>query len=175
MSDLLSESNCVDSTRIRAFLRLSRIATDDTIKTHLNEINRSQCDSYFQTHIVPQWNARSKLIQYCKDYSHRLRSDIHETELGPAKEFDLRLDPYALKEYEQAKQQKFSQIETIDNWVENEQMVESIVRQQTHNTFNDKCYFKDWLGYFDQLSTMDKATIDKATVDKSTMGKGLWK
>lgn len=159
---LLSGDNCTDSSRIRAFLRLSRISTDDSIKTHLNEINSSQCDSYFRDIIVPEWNTRASVIQFCKNHSHKLKQEIEQTGARPSsdsssdsngnREFDLRLDPYAMKEFEQSKEAKYSKINTIDNWVENEDMVESIVKEQTQNAFNDRCYYKNWLTYFDQLT-----------------------
>lgn len=155
-STLLSGDNCVDSTRIRAFLRLSRIATDDTIKTHLNEIKQSQCDGYFRDQIVPQWNARAKVIDYCRQYSETLKQEINrsstpESVAAGDEKFDLRLDPYAVKAYEQSKEAKYAKIDTIDNWIANEEQIESIVKDQTQSTFNDKCYYKDWLQYFDQL------------------------
>lgn len=144
-------ANCRDSQRLRGFLRLSRIATDDTIRTHLNEIKRGDCDLYFQKTILDQWNARARLIEYCNTYAKTLRREISmDNQQSP--EFDLRLDPYAQINHKNDIHQKYAQAETIENWVENEKSVELILREQSVKVLNEKCYYKDWLQEFNDAS-----------------------
>ncbi|KAK6464895.1 caffeine-induced death protein 2-domain-containing protein [Scheffersomyces coipomensis] len=150
--ELLSVESCNSSTRIRAFLRLSRIATDDTIRQHLNSIKTNkECDEYFQKKIVPQWKARTDVIEFCSNYVTRLRLETeqeierrgHPNEIANT-DFNLRQDPYALKNYKQKIDDQFAQCDRIQLWVNNESSIESIIREETAYVFNDKCYFKDW-------------------------------
>lgn len=144
---VLTPQECHSSTRLRAFLRLSRLATDDSIKQHLNEIDRGNCDGYFETKIVPQWKARSKVIEYCRNYSEELRKKVGNGSgvEAESQKFDLRVDPYALKSHEEELQTKYSQIDSIRNWTQNEESIETIVREQTAAAFCDRCYYRDWL------------------------------
>lgn len=147
---LFTPENCVSSSRIRAFLRLSRIATDDTIRQHLNEVN--DCDEYFRSKIVPQWQARAEIVAYCEAYAGKLRASTQRgqtVELG-VYEFDLRTDPYALRTHQQKLAEQYSQCDTIDNWIHNEQTVEEIIKKQTQKVLNDKCYYKDWINEFNE-------------------------
>lgn len=145
---LLTPENCESSSRIRAFLRLSRIATDDTIRQHLNEINPKQCDDYFQRKILPQWVARAEAIQFCSDFALDLRSRTESQQVEVHGNYDLRIDPYALKDENDRLEKQFLQCSNIENWVANEQQVETIIQEQTASVLNDKCYYKDWLGEF---------------------------
>lgn len=145
---LLTAQNCESSTRIRAFLRLSRIATDDTIRQHLNEINPALCDDYFQRRILPQWVARAEAIQFCSDFARDLRRETESKKVEVHEKHDLRIDPYALKDETDRLNQQFSRCSTIENWVENELGVERIIKEQTASVLNDKCYYKDWLAEF---------------------------
>lgn len=154
---LFTLENCTSSSRIRAFLRLSRIATDDTIRQHLNEIKPGSCNSYFRTKIAPQWKARQELIQYCESRGAELRHETDQQGSSAQKpDFDLTLDPYALKEYQRKLESQYSVCQTIENWVENEKGVESIIREQTSNVLNDKCYFNDWMAEFKRLNSQWK-------------------
>lgn len=154
---LLTPQECHSSTRLRAFLRLSRLATDDSIKQHLNEIDRGDCDKYFETEIVPQWKARTNVIDYCRKYSEELRKEVGggggsgADSKAKNTDFDLRLDPYALKSHEEELQTKYSQIDSIRNWTQNEESIETIVRDQTAAAFCDKCYYRDWLSYSNEV------------------------
>ncbi|KAK6202573.1 caffeine-induced death protein 2 [Scheffersomyces amazonensis] len=154
--ELLTADNCNSSTRIRAFLRLSRIATDDTIRQHLNSIKTNkECDEYFHAKIVPQWKARSEVITFCDNYITDLRNQTvseiqqrgHPDEIKES-DFNLRLDPYALKSYKQKIEDQFAQCDRIEAWVRNEQSVETIIREQTDQVLKNKCYYKDWLVEF---------------------------
>lgn len=150
---LFSLESCQSSSRIRAFLRLSRIATDDSIRQHLNEIHPKSCETYFATKIVAQWKARQELIQYCSSQAKQLRDHTDSQESSAQNpDFDLRLDPYAFKEYQQKLNSQYTMCQTIENWVENEKGVESIIREQTAKVLNDKCYYQDWLAQFQKLA-----------------------
>lgn len=154
---LLTPENCHSSSRIRAFLRLSRIATDDTIRQHLNEIKLNQCDSYAAQKIFPQWKARAAAIQFCTAYSLKLRKETiagkTQNDSNASTEFDLRLDPYAYKSYRLQIENQFAKCDAIDNWVHNENTIEKIVREQTAEVLNDKCYYKDWIAEFRKRSS----------------------
>ncbi|ABN66646.2 predicted protein [Scheffersomyces stipitis CBS 6054] len=168
---LLTPQNCHESSRISAFLRLSRLASDDTIRQHLNEVKTpAGCDDYFASTIVPQWQARAQLITFCENYAADFRkktaSGIHvnheEPQGGAAHDnllpqtFNLRLDPYAEKSYNQKLEQQYAQCDYIDNWVSNQKNVESIIREQTSHVLNDKCYYNDWLAQFKKLDSVIK-------------------
>ncbi|PVH14291.1 uncharacterized protein CXQ87_002419 [Candidozyma duobushaemuli] len=146
-AELLTTANCEDSSRIRAFLRLSRIATDDTISQHLNETQPKDCDAYFNRKIVPQWQARAHAIQFCSDYAKRLEQEVAAGSPKSA-DYDLRTNPYALKDDLEKIELHNARRATIENWVRNEQNVEKIIREETTKIFNDKCYYKDWLQQF---------------------------
>lgn len=150
-TDLLTEANCVDSSRIRAFLSISRLSTDDSINTHLDGITNDNCDKYFKQVMLPQWDMRNKVIGFCGDYASRLRKEIHE-EKKDTPQFDLRLDPYALKNHQQKIEEKYQKVETIENWVTNEQSVESIIHERSVTVLNQKCYYKDWYKQFLEYS-----------------------
>lgn len=158
-TSLMTPDNCVSTSRVRAFLRLSRIATDDTIRQHLNEINKKDCHTYYATKIVPQWEARAAIIQYCSDYGARLRQSTHiqSLEADPA-QFDLRTNPYAYREHQEKLQAEFDRCDDIDRWTRNESAVESIIQKQTTDVLNDKCYFGDWLGEFHRQAAKIKET-----------------
>jgi hypothetical protein len=167
---LLTEENCLSSSRIRAFLRLSRIATDDTIRQHLNDKTNKDCQKYFDTKIVPQWEARTSAIMYCSNYSHDLRQKTLQA-IAIAKEepcntqdqtktkipqnggnsFNLRLDPYALRNYTEKLKEHFLKCDLIDNWVKNEQTIEGIVREGTVEVLNQKCFYGDWMRKFNEV------------------------
>lgn len=146
-ASLLTADNCEDSSRIRAFLRLSRIATDDTIREHLNELAAGECDSYFGRKIVPQWKARTDAIGFCASFARQLRKETESLIPGDG-EYDLRLDPYAEKNEKDRLAQQFARCVAVENWVANEAFVEKIVRERTAKVLNDKCYYKDWLDEF---------------------------
>ncbi|CAH6722746.1 mitochondrial intermembrane space cysteine motif-containing protein Mix23p [[Candida] jaroonii] len=142
-TDLITEGNCVESSRIRGFLSISRLSTDDSINTHLDGISNDNCDKYFKQVMLPQWDMRGKVISFCGDYAARLRKEIHEDKHEIPK-FDLRLDPYALKAHQQKIDEKFQKVEAIENWVTNEQSVERIIHERSVTVLNQKCYYKDW-------------------------------
>ncbi|ODV78892.1 uncharacterized protein CANTADRAFT_42282, partial [Suhomyces tanzawaensis NRRL Y-17324] len=155
---LLSPQNCTSPQRIRAFLRLSRIATDDTIREHLNELKGNQaCDVYYTNTILPQWNARAQIIQYCSDYAIQLRAQAEGKHPMPEPKpasaddpdpYNLRIDPYAVKNRNAELESRFSQVEEVERWVRNERSVESIVREETAKALSDRCYYRDWLNVY---------------------------
>lgn len=157
LEDLLTPENCQGSTQIRTFLRLSRLATDDTIKQNLGQIKSiSQCEEYFKEHIVPQWQARDKALHYCWECAEKVRN-VHEQEHrfeggNMSQQVDLREDPYARTNYEELINKQSSE-SYMKNWIQNEREVESIVKEKTKDTLNDKCYFSDWLREFKKATS----------------------
>lgn len=162
-SNLLTPEGCISSSRIRAFLRLSRSLTDDTIRPHLNEIKRSECSLYFQEEIAPQWKLRGEIIDYCSKYSQELRAHTSqgktienvstlsydlENAAAVTEKFDLRTDPYAYKTYQKKIAEQYVQCDALDNWTQNEATVEKIIREQTVEVLNDKCFYQDWMQAF---------------------------
>lgn len=147
---LLTPENCLSNTRIRAFLRLSRFATDDNISHRLSELGSESCDSYFRTSVVPQWRARAQAIDYCADYAQDLR---HHTKAATQEAAaDLRIDPYAVKNAKDAAAKLFDRCAAIEAWVANERGVEAIIRDQSASVLSDKCAYKDWLAEFKRLA-----------------------
>ncbi|GEQ72769.1 hypothetical protein JCM33374_g6457 [Metschnikowia sp. JCM 33374] len=151
-TQLLTPENCESSSRIRAFLRLSRIATDDSIIQHLNEIGPSQCEKYFNQTILPQWRARADAIHYCSGYAKSLRNEAQSKETTINQDYDLRIDPYALKNAHDFLDRQYSRCVSVENWVANEANVETILHEQTASVLSDKCYYKDWLQAFKSAS-----------------------
>lgn len=168
--DLLTPESCISSSRIRAFLKRSRNLTDDTIRPHLNEIEKSKCSQYFEEEIVPQWRVRGEIIDYCSKYSQELRDHTSQGktvtatklsyDLPNAEEmtdkFDLRTDPYAYKSYQRRIDEQYTQCDALDNWTQNEKTVEQIIRQQTVEVLNDKCFYQDWMQAFKRASNPKK-------------------
>ncbi|KAL6453971.1 MIX23 Mitochondrial intermembrane space cysteine motif-containing protein MIX23 [Candida maltosa Xu316] len=164
---LLSPEGCVSSSRIRAFLRRSRNLTDDTIRPHLNEVKKSQCSTYFKDEIVPQWKLRGEIIDYCSKYSQELRERTSQGKTSDdtsllsyeqanaeemTKKYHLRTDPYAYKTHQKQLQEQYAQCDALDNWTQNEQSVEKIIREQTVEVLNDKCYYQDWMQVFRKIA-----------------------
>lgn len=160
---LLTPENCTSSSRIRAFLRLSRIATDDTIRQHLNETGPAKCSAYFRQKIVPQWTARAEAIAYCLRYAGHLRRETEEEKMSVGETYDLRVDPYALHDAHTRLDGKFSTCVAIENWVKNESGVESIIREQTVDVLNDKCFYQDWLLEFKRVSLQGTGALEPTT------------
>lgn len=153
---LLSPENCKSTKKARSFLRYSREISDDSIRQHLNEIDRKDCAEYFKQKILPQWQARASLIQYCQGYSKNLRKEFGPSDdrsqivAEKASELDLRQDPYALENLKNKLQRQFEQCDSIDNWVRNEDLVENIVKEQTAEVLKEKCIYQDWVREFDK-------------------------
>lgn len=155
---LFTPESCLNSSRVRDFLRLSRMMSDDKIRQHINRLdNNVQCDEYFKEQIAPQWEARASLINYCTQYSHELRA---KTEKGVAvtpnlkdnDEYDLRKDPYAIRNVMERIDEQFANCDSIDNWISNENTVEYIVKGQTIDILNDKCYYGNWMEKFKEIT-----------------------
>lgn len=157
LEDLLTPENCQSSTQIRTFLRLSRLATDDTIKQNLGQIKSTpQCDKYFKEHIVPQWQARDKVLNYCWKCAEDIRKTHEQGNRfegeNMSQQVDLREDPYARINYEDQMNKQYSE-RYMKNWIENEREVERIVKEKTKDTLNDKCYFSDWFREFKKATS----------------------
>lgn len=147
-SSLYTPETCHSSTRIREFLRLSRLASDDSIKEHLNETTKEKCDSFFRSQLLPHWSARADLILYCSDEASNLRSQVRLNRATSNSNVDLTLDPYAVKDANQKLKDLFAACEAIENWVSNERLVENIIQEHSADVLNRKCYYYDWLQDF---------------------------
>lgn len=147
-SGLFTAENCHSNTRIRAFLRLSRLASDDSIKEHLNETSPERCTQFFSEQLLPHWQARAQLIQFCSDEAAALRSNVKLEETTLATNVELTLDPYAAKDAKQKLQDKYADCEAIENWVSNEKKVEAIIQLHSSDVLNQKCMYRDWLQSF---------------------------
>lgn len=156
-SHLLTPESCLNSSRVRDFLRLSRMNSDDTIRQHINRLNNNfECDEYFKTEITPHWKARASLIGYCTKYASELRSKTEKavavtSNLEDSDVYDLRKDPYAIRNVMERIDDQFANCDSIDNWTSNEKTVEKIVRSQTIDILNEKCYYGNWIQKFKNL------------------------
>jgi hypothetical protein len=153
-NQLFLEQNCLNSTRIRDFLRFSRLISDDTLIQNLNN-GHVDCDSYYLEKILPQWKARDSLIQYCSDFAAQYRQIATKSvPLTTSQEpVDLRKDPYAIRNIVNDMDAKFQACDSMDNWIKNESTIESIVHEQSSNILNDKCYYADWLAKFNDYKS----------------------
>lgn len=145
---LRSYQNCHSSTRIRAFLRLSRLASDDTLKEHLNETTKDKCSQFFKERLLPHWQARADLIDYCFGEAATLRSKSTNTENELQTNVALTIDPYAVKDAYEKRESTFAECLVIENWVNNERKIEAIIREHSADVLNEKCYYHEWLQDF---------------------------
>ena len=108
---------------------------------------------------------------YCSNYSHDLRQKTLQaiviTNEEPSKtqdqtktqipqnsdiSFNLRLDPYALRNYTEKLKEHFLKCDLINNWIKNEQTIEGIVREGTVEVLNQKCFYGDWMNKFNEVA-----------------------
>lgn len=156
LSELLTPENCYSSIRLREFLRLSRIASDDGIRQHLNLVkSKEECDKYFQNSILPEWKARAEIIEYCSAYSAQLRDTTSRSAESRVAclsylndQSDPRVDPYAQRSLLEEKERRFQDCDFIDNWVKNEKIIDDILKESTQEVLNQKCYYRKWIESF---------------------------
>ncbi|KAH3679968.1 hypothetical protein WICMUC_000711 [Wickerhamomyces mucosus] len=147
--DLLNLDVCLSSKGLREFLNLSRHNTDDVIKqrlnSRLNDRNYSKsevCKDFIDTIVIKNWTTRLKVIKFCSYQSELLESQLkreeepNSTGLG---EVDLRVDPYAIKDLESIKEEKYRQLSSLKNWVANEREIERIVQNRSLEVLQDTC------------------------------------
>lgn len=149
--DLRTYQNCHSSSRLRAFLRLSRLSSDDTIKEHLNEVSKKDCNLYFKEKILPHWKVRAELIDYCFGEAATLRKNTEKKEETLLTNVDLRIDPYATKDAKEKLESAFAECLEIENWVNNERKIETIIRAHSADVLNQKCYYYNWLQAFQEF------------------------
>ncbi|WPK25002.1 hypothetical protein PUMCH_002301 [Australozyma saopauloensis] len=151
-AELYSPEFCHSNSRIRAFLYVSRLASDDSLRVHLNETDAKHCALYFESNVLPHWKARAQLLDFCFGEAAKLRKSVKVEEAATAK-VDLRIDPYAVQDATERTLNRFAQCAAIENWVANEREVESIVLKHSLDVLNQKCYFHDWLRDFREAYT----------------------
>lgn len=116
----------------------------------MNEIGTKNCDQYFELTIAPQWRARAEAIAYCTDVGKDLRKSVVAGTTNQ-EQFDLRLDPYAVKNDAQKIRERYEKCDEIDFWTLNERGVELILREQTRLVLADKCEYRDWVAEFKRV------------------------
>lgn len=52
---------------------------------------------------------------------------------------DTRIDPYALRDSQQELEEKYSKVDQLLNWVNNEKTIEQIVRNRSIGILQDTC------------------------------------
>lgn len=155
----LTRDTCLSQKGIRSFLKLSRFASDDTLKQHLNNVldrrDRSSlrseskqkvCSSFVEEYLLPHWDTRLATIEFCDNEAKLLKKEIDlRVVREPKKEVDPRLDPY----YERSSEDKISQpyynYNKLVEWVENEKEIEKIVQERSIEVISDRCSLNDTL------------------------------
>ncbi|KAI0464725.1 hypothetical protein LJB42_002348 [Komagataella kurtzmanii] len=152
----LSRDACLTPKGVRSFLKLSRLSTDDVLKQQLNNklnhhestySNRKKekssiCNVFFESSILPAWEARSNAIEFCHKEAVKFRQEIksEESQINRRNELvDTRIDPYALRDLQQELEEKYLQVDQLLNWVNNEKTIEQIVRSRSIGMLQDTC------------------------------------
>lgn len=163
----LSKSICLeDSKSLQAFLKLSRYAIDDNLKSNLNNFlnhNEKNDQSIFKFNknleslksksclpilnllIYPEWKKRLDVIRYCQSELNNVHEEINtgDAEFSnlslEEKNNLLRIDPYTYKNLEQKLKQKNVQIIELKNFYNNEEQIERIVQNRSIELLNEMC------------------------------------
>ncbi|GAV26745.1 hypothetical protein PMKS-000201 [Pichia membranifaciens] len=169
----LSRKVCLeDSKSLQNFLKLSRAATDDNLRSDLNsilnrnEVNKtsifkfsrsdkedeSACIPFLQLVIYPEWKKRVDVIKYCQGEiddilsGNAVMDDGGFSKLTPEEKNNiLRIDPYTYKDLEQKYLRANAKNMELKNFYDNEDKVETIVSRRSIQLMNDICQ----LGSFD--------------------------
>ncbi|GMM34351.1 Mix23 protein [Saccharomycopsis crataegensis] len=142
----LSRSSCFSSQSIRSFLKKSRLYADDTLREKLNSQRRNDrngCSNVINTILIPAWSDRLEMIQYCDEQAKKVKKEIDDynihDEAKQHPEFNLRVNPYAEEDFEDLKNKRYESVYRLQNWVQNEIVVEKIVVGKSLEILNDRC------------------------------------
>lgn len=167
----LDKAACIEPTRLRHFLRLSRAAVDDKLAVSLNSIDSAAaCDSVFADRVVPLWQQRDRILEYCSQFAFKSDSpNISDSAATiPAQPnayfsnprpheashwSELRNDPYALLKAPLSPSLG-NTANLVNMWVATEKLVEAIVRLESARVLAEKCYYLDWLARFNAVSSL---------------------
>lgn len=162
----LSRQICFDGVKsLQAFLKLSRFAVDDNLKTNLNSIlnhnetngnsifkfvkpdnsKESLCLPLLKQFIFPEWNKRLEVIKYCQNElnDHNPSEKMNDDGFSKLSEEErnemLRIDPYTYKNLEQKYLQRNAKIIELKNLYDNEEKIENIIMNRSIELMNDLC------------------------------------
>lgn len=180
----ISTSICLkDSKSLQSFLKLSRSATDDNLRSDLNSIlnrneenknsifkfnnnsinsNESPCIPFLNKLIYPEWKKRIDIITFCQNElnnivdgnNSKMEDDGFSNLTLEEKNNLLRIDPYTYKNLEQNYLQKNAQFLALQNLYNNEATIETIITRRSIELMNDLCNF----GHFDVMDNFIKYT-----------------
>jgi hypothetical protein len=180
----LSAQICLDDAKsLQSFLKLSRYAVDDNLRSNLNSflnhneinknsifkfnkhetVNDSSCLPLLELLIYPEWRKRSDVIKYCKNQLDDISSkktiskdDEFSNLTTEEKNNLLRIDPYTYKNLEQKFLKQNAKILELQNFYSNEEKVETIVRNRSIELLNEQCKLKHFdisKSFFDYISS----------------------
>lgn len=176
----LSRKICLeDSKGLQSFLKLSRFATDDNLRSDLNsilnhnEVNKqsifkftrseneseSPCIMFLQQVVYPEWKKRLDVIKFCQ---HELDDIVSGNGTMDDDGFSkltleeknnmLRIDPYTYKNLEQKYLKANAKNLELKNFYDNEAEVEAIINRRSVELMKDLCH----LGTFDVVDNFLK-------------------
>ncbi|KAK9454569.1 caffeine-induced death protein 2-domain-containing protein [Dipodascopsis uninucleata] len=158
---VLAPERCYSEHAFRTFLTLSRSLTDDAISADINSLQRAAygrgagnttassissseenrrdtsskrlCRDHVEKAIFTSWKARDDILEYCslvaeKNKSHKVQASETKSKIDP------RIDPYGARNLPE-----FTEEDRIFSWINNEKMVEDIVRGRSWSIISDRC------------------------------------
>ncbi|ODV63852.1 Mix23p ASCRUDRAFT_21315, partial [Ascoidea rubescens DSM 1968] len=153
----LNRETCLSAKGVRTFLKLSRLGSDDILRQRLNSvIDKSRnieggkeaiCEGFVRDIIYPAWKSRERAIEYCSEEVKTMGREIEEEEKKTGgkrgdeeHEYNLRIDPYAERDGIRMDKKKYETIDNLSNWLNNETLIEGIVRDRSLEILGDTCF-----------------------------------
>lgn len=149
----MNRKRCIDSTLVDSFLTFLRHSSDDIIKQRLNNYIKKgstnsekidSCNSFVRRELYPNWEVRNKVINFCEEQSKQLKSELDKTisselNLNKSEDINLRLDPYSGRDALEKQELRYNDWKRLDRWVQNNQMIESILQNTSDKILKQKC------------------------------------
>lgn len=149
----VTRERCVDPTLVDSFLRLLRYGSDDNIRQRLSayhnyeesgSYNQKKCDKFLAGELYPSWHSRDRIISFCDEQLGRMKTELDQkygssSDTLPKAEVDLRLDPYAARDRAQEQEERYKEVKRLTNWIENQQRIESILRNNSNRVLGQIC------------------------------------
>lgn len=149
----LTRDRCINPSLVDSFLRLLRHGSDDIIRQRIYDYTKKsksrgplneKCHQFVKNELYPNWEARTKIIDFCDQQAKQMK-DMLDEEYGSETGNDLkplvdaRLDPYAARDRVKLLQSKYMQWRSVNQWVENNRTIESILQSTSERILKDKC------------------------------------
>lgn len=164
----INRERCIDPTVVDNFLRYLRHGTDDILKLKLNKYRmpttntkEEQCDEFLKLELFPNWRIRDSVISFCEEEAKLMKSELDEhlesRQQNGVPIVTERIDPYSVKDRIEQKQAYMRDWESLNNWVESQRKIESIMQIRASSVLSESCgRIKDYLEDFDEFMKTHK-------------------